>query len=117
MGPIIASLSLGSAAEMHFRLHSKYVDAEAPRKIALSLLLKHVCSSNPQIEPYLADSPGRCLGHGRSQCARVLRVSPPKLDSTLLNHRDRHAVVPKNFRIVATARFISPENYTTLGRN
>ncbi|KAH9998464.1 hypothetical protein BJV74DRAFT_767901 [Russula compacta] len=24
-----------------------------------------------------------------------------------------HAVVPKNFRIVATARFISPENYTT----
>lgn len=26
---------------------------------------------------------------------------------------DRHAVVPKHFRIVATARYISPENYAT----
>lgn len=25
---------------------------------------------------------------------------------------NRHAVVPKNFRIAATARSISPENYT-----
>ena len=55
MGPIIASLSLGSTAEMHFRLHSKHVDAEGHRKIAMSLVLRHVCSlsSDPQLEPYL----------------------------------------------------------------
>lgn len=52
LGPTVASLSLGSAAEMHFRLHSKYADTESPRKIAMSLLLRHVCSLNLEVEPY-----------------------------------------------------------------
>jgi len=38
----VASLSLGSVAEMHFRLHSKYDISEGHRKIAMTLLLKHV---------------------------------------------------------------------------
>ena len=29
-------------AEMHFRLHSKYIAPEEPRKIAMTLLLRHV---------------------------------------------------------------------------
>ena len=37
---------------MHFRLHSKYIDAEGHRKVAMSLLLRHVCSLNLQVGPY-----------------------------------------------------------------
>lgn len=51
LGPVIASLSLGSAAEMHFRLHSKYAVAEGHRKIAMSIVLRHVCFLIPQVEP------------------------------------------------------------------
>ena len=43
MGPIIASLSLGSTAEMHFRLHSKHNVEEGHRKIAMTIILRHVC--------------------------------------------------------------------------
>ncbi|KAN0107182.1 hypothetical protein V8E52_010384 [Russula decolorans] len=79
LGPIIASLSLGSAAEMHFRLQSKYNVAEGHRKIAMTIILRH----------------GDVL----------------VMDGAGVQEYYEHAVVPKNFRIVATARLISPENY------
>ncbi|KAI0298518.1 hypothetical protein BC826DRAFT_997790 [Russula brevipes] len=80
LGPVVASLSLGSAAEMHFRLHSKYTTTEGHRKVAMSLVLRH----------------GDVL----------------VMEGAGVQEYYEHAVVPKNFRIVATARFISSENYT-----
>lgn len=79
LGPVIASLSLGSTAEMHFRLQSKYTVAEGHRKIAMTIILRH----------------GDVL----------------VMDGAGVQEYYEHAVVPKNFRIVATARLISPENY------
>lgn len=81
LGPVIASLSLGCVAEMHFRLHSKYTISEGPRKVAMSLILRH----------------GDVL----------------VMEGAGVQEYYEHAVVPKNFRIVATARSISPENYAT----
>jgi hypothetical protein len=69
----VASLSLGSVAEMHFRLHSKYLDTEGHRKVAMSILLRHVGAINVWTAPHLtSDSSGRRSSHGRSWCARVL---------------------------------------------
>jgi hypothetical protein len=116
LGPVVASLSLGCVAEMYFRLHSKYNVSGGPRKVAMSLVLRHVggtiVTSNRII---YHDSAGRCSRHGRSRRARVLRVSLIPFCSAVLKTvvSDRHAVIPKNFRIVATARSISPENYAT----
>jgi hypothetical protein len=42
LGSVVASLSLGAPALMHFRLLKKYEDSEKPRRIALSLVLRHV---------------------------------------------------------------------------
>jgi len=81
LGPVVASLSLGCVAEMHFRLHSKYTASDGPRKIAMSLILRH----------------GDVL----------------VMEGAGVQEYYEHAVVPKNFRIVATARSISPENYAT----
>jgi len=81
LGPVVASLSLGSTAEMHFRLHAKYNVTEGHRKVAMSILLRH----------------GDVL----------------VMEGAGVQEYYEHTVVPKNFRIVATARFISPENYTT----
>jgi len=81
LGPVVASLSLGSTAEMHFRLHAKYTVTEGHRKVAMSILLRH----------------GDVL----------------VMEGAGVQEYYEHTVVPKNFRIVATARFISPENYTT----
>lgn len=73
LGPVIASLSLGSAAEMHFRLHAKYNVIEGHRKVAMSLVLRHVGSINVYIEPHFTcDFSGRRSSHGRGRCARVL---------------------------------------------
>ncbi|KAH9036924.1 hypothetical protein EDB84DRAFT_1156137 [Lactarius hengduanensis] len=82
LGPVVASLSLGCVAEMHFRLHSKYTVSDGHRKVALSLILRH----------------GDVL----------------VMDGAGVQEYYEHAVVPKNFRIVATARSISPENYNGL---
>ncbi|KAF8265234.1 hypothetical protein EI94DRAFT_364083 [Lactarius quietus] len=81
LGPVIASLSLGCVAEIHFRLHSKHTVSEGPRKVAMSLILRH----------------GDVL----------------VMKGAAVQEFYEHAVVPKNFRIVATARTISPENYAT----
>ncbi|KAH9961252.1 hypothetical protein BC827DRAFT_1203467 [Russula dissimulans] len=80
LGPVVASLSLGSAAEMHFRLHSKYTETGSHRKVVMSLVLRH----------------GDVL----------------IMEGAGVQEYYEHTVIPKNFRIVATARFISPENYT-----
>jgi hypothetical protein len=42
LGPVVASLSLGAPALMHFRLLKKYEKSEKLRRIALSLVLRHV---------------------------------------------------------------------------
>ena len=47
-------------------------------------------------------------------CKNIMSESSSLLfDHTQTLVIDRHAVVPKSFRIVATARSISPENYAT----
>jgi 2OG-Fe(II) oxygenase superfamily len=51
LGPVIASLSLGSTAEMHFRLQSKYTVAEGHRKTAMTIILRHVCFLILQVGP------------------------------------------------------------------
>lgn len=81
LGPVVASLSLGCVAEMHFRLHSKYTVSEGHRKVAMSLVLRH----------------GDVL----------------VMEGAGVQEYYEHAVVPKHFRIVATARSISPENFVT----
>ncbi|KAI9461318.1 hypothetical protein BJY52DRAFT_1117206 [Lactarius psammicola] len=81
LGPVVASVSLGCVAEMHFRLHSKYTVSDGHRKVAMSLILRH----------------GDVL----------------VMEGAGVQEYYEHAVVPKNFRIVATARSISPENYAT----
>jgi hypothetical protein len=42
---------------MHFRLHSKYVDTEGHRKVAMSILLRHVGVINAPTVPYLTSDP------------------------------------------------------------
>jgi hypothetical protein len=47
LGPVIASLSLGSPALMHFRLRAKYEpNRDENRKIAFTLVLRHVSSQS-----------------------------------------------------------------------
>ncbi|EIM82791.1 uncharacterized protein STEHIDRAFT_102183 [Stereum hirsutum FP-91666 SS1] len=78
LGPIVASLSLGAPAKMHFRLHHKHQTASVANskgsKNALTIVLKH------------GDV---CVQEGYDV-------------QTLYEH----TVVPANFRIAATARFI-----------
>lgn len=76
LGPIVASLSLGSAALMHFRLHAS-ASAEHPKQScphALTLILRHgdvLIMEGHDVQVYY-----------------------------------EHTVVPMNFRIAATARCI-----------
>jgi hypothetical protein len=44
LGPVVAGLSLGSPAMMHFRLHSRYLNVEEDerRENAISFILRHV---------------------------------------------------------------------------
>ena len=42
LGPVVASLSLGSAAIMHFRLHARYRKDGEGKENALTLTLRHV---------------------------------------------------------------------------
>jgi hypothetical protein len=42
LGPIIAGLSLGSSAIMHFRLHAKYENTSSQRKPVMTFKLNHV---------------------------------------------------------------------------
>ncbi|KAI8993885.1 hypothetical protein BD414DRAFT_480733 [Trametes punicea] len=76
LGPRVASLSLGSAAFMHFRLHRKYSaeKGSSSNPPALSLFLRH----------------GDVL----------------IMDGAAIQEYYEHTVVPLNFRIAATARYI-----------
>jgi hypothetical protein len=46
LGSVVAGLSLGSPALMHFRLHAKHEPNKENRKIALSFVLRHVRTSH-----------------------------------------------------------------------
>ncbi|GJE97772.1 hypothetical protein PsYK624_139930 [Phanerochaete sordida] len=81
LGPNVASLSLGAAAHMHFRLHAQYAGSEmgpSESREVLTLFLKHgdvVVMEGADVQKYY-----------------------------------EHTVVPLNFRIAATARLISHEH-------
>ncbi|EMD37325.1 hypothetical protein CERSUDRAFT_49824 [Gelatoporia subvermispora B] len=80
LGPVVASLSLGSPAYMHFRLLAKY-DAQSGNglnRIALTLYLRH----------------GDVL----------------VMDGAGVQEFYEHTVMPVNFRIAATARWIEPSH-------
>ncbi|KAA1473949.1 hypothetical protein DENSPDRAFT_780878 [Dentipellis sp. KUC8613] len=82
LGEVVAGLSLGSTALMHFRLHSQFVphnDKKTNRNTVLTVALRHgdiLVMEGHDVQKYY-----------------------------------EHTVVPVNFRIAATARSISPENY------
>ncbi|KAI6047159.1 hypothetical protein EDC04DRAFT_2557109 [Pisolithus marmoratus] len=76
LGPVVASLSLGAPAVMHFRHHTTAAGPNQPNEIVMSLNLRH----------------GNVLvmeGHG-------------------VQIHLEHTVIPTNFRIAATARWIAP---------
>ncbi|KAH9009267.1 hypothetical protein EDB84DRAFT_1280578 [Lactarius hengduanensis] len=54
--PVVALLSLGCVAEMQFRLRSKYIVSDGHRKVAMSLILRHVSgtiiTSNSGVQRY-----------------------------------------------------------------
>ncbi|OBZ70803.1 hypothetical protein A0H81_09066, partial [Grifola frondosa] len=77
LGPTVATLSLGSGAYMHFRLHSQYCDdvRKGSNRNALTLYLRHgdvLVMHGANIQKYY-----------------------------------EHTVIPLNFRIAATARYIN----------
>ncbi|CCL99096.1 uncharacterized protein FIBRA_01110 [Fibroporia radiculosa] len=81
LGPTVASLSLGSAAYMHFRLHAQYSDdlGKGSSRNALTLYLRHgdvVVMAGDGVQKFY-----------------------------------EHTVVPVNFRIAATARSIDSSNH------
>ncbi|PFH53754.1 hypothetical protein AMATHDRAFT_985 [Amanita thiersii Skay4041] len=78
LGPLVAGLSLGSPALMHFRLLAKYEPIREQRQIALSFVLRH----------------GDIL----------------VMDGAQVQEYYEHTVVPSNFRIAATARYIGKEH-------
>ena len=57
LGPLVAGLSLGAPALMHFRIHHKYRQVVDPRfrKIAMTLVLRHVRSSSVHVELNIND--------------------------------------------------------------
>ncbi|CAL1707262.1 unnamed protein product [Somion occarium] len=81
LGPTVASLSLGAAAYMHFRLHAQYASElrDPSKRDVLSLFLRHgdvVVMQGAEVQTYY-----------------------------------EHTVVPLNFRVAATARFIDSTNH------
>ncbi|KAF7305098.1 2OG-FeII-Oxy-2 domain-containing protein [Mycena kentingensis (nom. inval.)] len=85
LGPVVAGLSMGSPALMHFRLANKLVPSDMTRKISLSVVLRHgdVCV----------------------------------MEGTDVQNCYEHTVVPTNFRIAATARWIEPAQHTGVPLN
>ncbi|KAI0318869.1 hypothetical protein OF83DRAFT_1113395 [Amylostereum chailletii] len=56
LGPVVASLSLGSVALMHFRLHPQHATSPALRKTALTIAIKHVCAFYYLTQSWLTDT-------------------------------------------------------------
>ncbi|KAJ7509581.1 hypothetical protein B0H11DRAFT_1252644 [Mycena galericulata] len=78
LGPVVAGLSMGSPALMHFRLLSKYVPSSQQRANAMTVVLRH----------------GDVL----------------VMEGADVQNFYEHTVVPCNFRIAATARWIEPHH-------
>lgn len=76
LGPIVASLSLGSPAVMHFRHHTSGAGQNQPNEIVMSLILRH----------------GNVL----------------VMEGCGVQIHYEHTVIPTDFRIAATARWINP---------
>lgn len=53
LGPLVAGLSLGSPALMHFRLLARHIPQGVQRSVAVSFVLRHV--SNPYTFSALVD--------------------------------------------------------------
>jgi len=81
LGPLVAGLSLGSPALMHFRLLSKYEPIKEQRQIAITFILRH---------------------------GDILVMDGAKIQDCY-----EHTVVPSNFRIAATARFIEKSHVSS----
>ncbi|TFK44332.1 hypothetical protein BDQ12DRAFT_730402 [Crucibulum laeve] len=75
LGPLVAGLSLGSPALMHFRLNPKHDPHQRHKGVAITFVLRH----------------GDIL----------------VMDGAGVQEFYEHTVIPTNFRIAATARFIS----------
>ncbi|KAJ7486451.1 hypothetical protein FB451DRAFT_1026144 [Mycena latifolia] len=78
LGPVVAGLSMGSPALMHFRLLSKYTPRDEQRANAMTVVLRH----------------GDVL----------------VMEGAGVQDFYEHTVVPCNFRIAATARWIAPHH-------
>ncbi|KAJ7103828.1 hypothetical protein C8R44DRAFT_808235 [Mycena epipterygia] len=78
LGPVVAGLSMGSPALMHFRLLSKYASRTEQRANAMTVVLRH----------------GDVL----------------VMEGAGVQDFYEHTVVPCNFRIAATARWIEPNH-------
>ncbi|KAJ7698116.1 hypothetical protein B0H17DRAFT_1051168 [Mycena rosella] len=78
LGPVVAGLSMGSPALMHFRLLSKYTPRSEQRSNAMTVVLRH----------------GDVL----------------VMEGAGVQDYYEHTVVPCNFRIAATARWIAPNH-------
>lgn len=89
LGPLVAGLSLGAPAEMHFRVHAS-IKQEGDGN-----------SSATRVKKTRAAFIKFVLRHGD-----ILLMSGTEVQKCY-----EHAVVPKNFRIAATARFIKPSHY------
>jgi len=76
LGPVVAGLSLGSPALMHFRIHAKHDPLKELKGNLLSFVLRH----------------GDIL----------------VMDGGSVQEYYEHTVIPNNFRIAATARYITP---------
>ncbi|KAJ7352130.1 hypothetical protein DFH08DRAFT_858004 [Mycena albidolilacea] len=76
LGPVVAGLSMGSPALMHFRRRLKYVPDDEQRTNVLTVVLRH----------------GDVL----------------VMEGSGVQDFYEHTVVPSNFRIAATARWIAP---------
>lgn len=90
LGPLVAGLSLGSSALMHFRLNLKHEPSKERTGIHLSFLLRHVESIFASAFPFLTSFQGDVL----------------VMDGAQVQEYYEHTVVPMNFRIAATARSI-----------
>lgn len=130
MGPLVAGLSLGSPAFMHFRLQRKHDRMGERKGILMSFILRHVRRLSPSIvlvfllHPFFTDvfpfePPGHIQGDvfvmdGIGVQKFYEWVHPTKCRNArshmgCLPHASlfRHTVVPTNFRIAATARSIN----------
>lgn len=77
LGPLVAGLSLGSPAFMHFRLQRKHDRAGERKGILMSFILRHVsCSSALSCtdSDRAFGNTGRCLRNGWDRSPKVLRV-------------------------------------------